>query len=103
VLHDEFNCRSRWSDASPDQCVELEFLVTDSSALEGVFKVPSLRNAATCAPYIHPGQLETLSQVLQHYNRAPQSDVGISELDPLSLTSNELRQIEAFLHALTCE
>jgi len=101
VLQDEFNCRSRWSDAAADQCVELEFLVTDSSALEGAFKVPSLRNVANRAPYMHAGQLETLSDVLQHYNRALPSAVGTSELEELKLTSAELRQLEAFLHSLT--
>jgi cytochrome c peroxidase len=103
VLQDEFNCRSRWSDAQADQCVELEFLVTDSSALEGAFKVPSLRDVANRAPYMHAGQLETLAEVLQHYNRALPSDVGTSELDALRLTSDELRQVEAFLHSLTSE
>jgi cytochrome c peroxidase len=103
VLQDEFNCRSRWSDAAADQCVELEFLVTDASALEGAFKVPSLRDVANRAPYMHAGQLQTLSEVLQHYNRALQSSVGTSELDALTLTSDELRQVEAFLHSLTSE
>src|SRR5690606_12837524 len=32
VLADEFNCRSKWSDA-PDQCAELEFLVVDAHEL----------------------------------------------------------------------
>jgi cytochrome c peroxidase len=103
VLQDEFNCRSRWSDGEADQCVELEFLVTDSSALQAAFKVPSLRNVANRAPYMHAGQLETLSDVLQHYNRARPSDLGASELEPLALTSNELRQVEAFLRSLTSE
>ena len=103
VLQDEFNCRSRWSDAAADQCVELDFLVTDSSALQGAFKVPSLRNVANRAPYMDAGQMETLSEVLQHYNRAPPSDAGMSELEALSLTSNELRELEAFLGSLTSE
>jgi cytochrome c peroxidase len=103
VLQDEFNCRSRWSDAGVDQCVELEFLVTDSNALEGAFKVPSLRDVANRAPYMHAGQLATLSDVLQHYNRALPSAVGTSELEALRLTSDELRQVEAFLHSLTSE
>jgi cytochrome c peroxidase len=103
VLQDEFNCRSRWSDAEADECVELEFLVTDSSALEGAFKVPSLRDVANRAPFMHAGQLETLADVLEHYNRALPSEVGTSELDGLRLTSSELRQVEAFLRSLTSE
>jgi cytochrome c peroxidase len=103
VLQDEFNCRSRWSDAAADQCVELEFLVTDSSTLEGAFKVPSLRNVANRAPYMHAGQLATLADVLQHYNRALPGGVGTSELEELELSPYELRQLEAFLHSLTSE
>ena len=103
VLQDEFNCRSRWSDADADQCVELEFLVTDASALQGAFKVPSLRNVANRATYMHTGLLATLSEVLQHYNLALPSDVSTSELEALRLSSNELRQVEAFLHSLTSQ
>jgi cytochrome c peroxidase len=69
VLHDEFNCRSRWSDASPEHCVELEVVVTDSATLNGAFKTPSLRDVAKRAPYMHAGQLGTLAAVLEHYNR----------------------------------
>ena len=32
VLRDEFNCRSRWSDATAAQCSELEFLKAGGSA-----------------------------------------------------------------------
>ena len=38
---------------------------------ERAYKVPSLRNVAERAPYMHAGQFATLSQVLDHYNRAP--------------------------------
>ena len=71
VLRDEFNCRSRWSDANPAQCAELEFMVTGAHTLQRAFKVPSLRNVAERAPYMHAGQLATLREVLAHYNRAP--------------------------------
>jgi cytochrome c peroxidase len=103
VLHDEFNCRSRWSDADRGQCAELEFLVIDSGTLDGAFKVPSLRNVVERAPYMHAGQLETLSDVLRHYDQARPADVGHSELVPLALNPAELRQLEAFLGALTSD
>lgn len=101
VLRDEFNCRSRWSDASPDQCAELEFLTTGAASLEGAFKVPSLRDVADRAPYMHAGQMQTLSEVLDHYNQAPPAAVGSSELVPLELTASELSQVKAFLESLT--
>lgn len=101
VLRDEFNCRSRWSDARPAQCAELEFMVTGAHTLQRAFKVPSLRNVAERAPYMHAGQLATLREVLAHYNRAPAAPAGHSELKPLRLTARELGQLEAFLRTLS--
>jgi cytochrome c peroxidase len=100
VLRDEFNCRSRWSD-DRSKCAELDFLVTGDHVLERAFKVPSLRNVAGRAPYMHSGQFNTLSEVVDHYNRAPQAPAGHSELEPLRLSTQERRQIEAFLRSLS--
>jgi cytochrome c peroxidase len=100
VLRDEFNCRSRWSDA-PGRCSELEFIVTGAHTLERAYKVPSLRNVAERAPYMNAGQFATLAEVLDHYDRAPAAPVGHSELRPLRLTARELRQLEAFLRTLS--
>jgi cytochrome c peroxidase len=102
VLRDEFNCRSRWSDAA-SKCPELEFLVTGDHVLDRAFKVPSLRNVAERAPYMHAGQFSRLSEVIDHYSRAPKSPAGRSELEPLRLSAQERRQIEAFLRSLTEE
>ena len=101
VKADEFNCRSRWSDAKPGECPELEFLAPASAAQERAFKVPSLRDVAERAPYMHAGQFATLAQVLDHYNRAPAAPAGRSELRPLGLSPAELRQLEAFLRTLS--
>jgi cytochrome c peroxidase len=100
VLTDEFNCRSRWSDA-PQTCAELDFLVTGDHTLERAYKVPSLRNVASRAPYMHAGQFATLAEVLDHYNRAPAAPAGHTELKPLRLKAAELGQLEAFLNALS--
>lgn len=101
VLADEFNCRSRWSDAKPGDCKELEFMTVNGHELERAFKVPSLRNVADRAPYMHAGQLATLAQVLAHYNRAPIAPAGHTELKPLKLNPKELAQLEAFLRSLS--
>ena len=101
VLNDEFNCRSRWSDAKPEQCTELDFIVTDAHELERAFKVPSLRNAAERAPYMHAGQLATLEDVVAHYNAAPAAPAGHTELKPLKLNATEVRQLTAFLRTLS--
>jgi cytochrome c peroxidase len=101
VLADEFNCLSPFSDATPDDCTELRFMVAEGHELERQFKAPSLRNVAKRAPYMHAGQFATLEEVLQHYNRAAAAPAGHSELEPLNLTSTELDQLVAFLSSLT--
>jgi cytochrome c peroxidase len=100
VLRDEFNCRSRWSDGR-ERCSELEFIVTGEHTLERAYKVPSLRNVAERAPFMHAGQFASLADVLDHYNRAPVAPTGHSELRPLRLNALELRQLEAFLRTLS--
>ncbi|HEX6973307.1 MAG TPA: cytochrome c peroxidase [Vicinamibacterales bacterium] len=100
VLSDEFNCRSRWSDAR-ERCSELEYMVSGDHTLDRAYKVPSLRNVAERAPYMDAGQFATLADVLDHYNRAPSAPTGHSELRPLRLKPLELRQLEAFLRTLS--
>jgi cytochrome c peroxidase len=49
---------------------------------------------------MHAGQIQTLADVLDHYNRAPAAPAGHSELAPLSMTAEELAALEAFLRTL---
>ena len=100
VLADEFNCLSVHSDAQPDQCAELNFLVVDEHQQERQYKPPSLRNVAERGPFMHAGQFATLEDVLNHYNAAPEAPAGHSELQPLNLTEKQLAQIIAFLKTL---
>jgi len=101
VKSDEFNCLSRWSDAPRWLCWSLYLLPDPSAETEQRFKVPTLRNVAERAPYMHAGQFSTLAQVLEHYNRAPAASAGHSELKPLHLTPTEIGQLEAFLRTLS--
>jgi cytochrome c peroxidase len=101
VLADKFNCLSPYSDAAPQDCAELRFLKTDGHELERQFKVPTLRNIAETAPYMHTGQFATLREVLEHYSRAPEAPAGHSELEPRNFSDKELGQLEAFLRTLS--
>jgi cytochrome c peroxidase len=100
VLQDEYNCLSVYSDARPDQCSELNFLVADGNNLIHQFKPPSLRNVAERGPYTNAGQFTTLEEVLNHYNTAPVAPIGHSELEPLHLSEKQIEQIIAFLKTL---
>jgi len=103
VLADEFNCLSPYSDAEPDECSELRFMVAEGHELTRAFKAPSLRNVTTRAPYMHAGQFTTLEAVLNHYNAAPSAPAGHTELVPLELSERQLNAIIAFLGTLNSE
>lgn len=98
---DEFNCLGRYSDADPGACAELRFAQVDAHRQTRQFKPPSLRGVADRPPYMHAGQFATLRAVLEHYNQAPASPMGYSELRPLGLSTRELAQLEAFLQSLS--
>lgn len=100
ALNDPFNCLGKFSDASKNDCAELRFTRTGDELI-GTHKTPSLRNVADTAPYMHAGQLNNLSEVLDHYNRALPSMIGHNEAKPLNLNQMETQQIEAFLHTLS--
>lgn len=72
----------------------------DSSDI-GKFKVPSLRNIPLTYPYMHDGSLQTLDQVLEHYQKGgaknPLQDPSIVAFQ---LTSIEKKQLLAFFNAL---
>lgn len=73
------------------------------------FKVPTLRNVALTAPYMHNGIFETLDEVIDFYSKGggPAFGVDVPHLDdkirPFSLTPGERDDLIAFLHALTDE
>lgn len=62
--------------------------ITARAADRGRFKVPSLRNVARTAPYMHDGRFQTLAEVLAHYAHGVQPS---PTLDPL------LRQLDGRL------
>ena len=101
ALIDPFNCFGEYSDADKKTCAELQYAKTSGEDLAGAFKVPTLRNVAETAPYMHDGRYKTLKEVIEHYNEAPESKIGHQELNPLNLTEKEMNQLVAFLRTLT--
>ena len=74
----------------------------------GEFRVPSLRNVARTAPYMHNGSLATLRDVVRHYSELDEERLhadGEQILRPLRLTDAEIDDLVAFLESLTerCE
>jgi cytochrome c peroxidase len=91
--------------------------VTKDPAHRGLFKVPTLRNIAVTAPYMHDGRFATLEEVMDHYNNgikisetlsplvyeADNASAGGGGAVGLSLSSDEVKAVIAFLHTLTDE
>jgi cytochrome c peroxidase len=70
----------------------------------GEFRVPSLRNVANTAPYMHNGSLATLRDVVQHYSELNEERLhqdGERVLKPLHLSPQEVEDLVAFLESLS--
>lgn len=100
LLEDPFNCYGEYSDADREFCTELTYMRINRTELLGAMRTPSLRNISTTAPYMHKGQIATLSEVLKHYNQAELAFVGHNEAEPIGLSRRQMRQIEQFLGTL---
>jgi cytochrome c peroxidase len=99
VQLDPFNCLGSYADASEVDCAELRFVRTGPELI-GAVRTPSLRNLEGTNPYMHKGQIATIAEVLEHYNRAPLAMIGHNEAEPLGLSGRELHQLESFLGSL---
>ncbi|MHC5011728.1 MAG: cytochrome-c peroxidase [Planctomycetota bacterium] len=84
------------------------FAVTRQFDDLGAFKTPTLRNIALTAPYMHDGSIETLRDVVVHYNNGgvteegdPVNDFLGGGIRPLNLTDEEIDALVAFMEALT--
>lgn len=90
-----------------DTFTDLGFeLVTGDTADRGKFKVPTLRNIALTAPYMHDGRFATLEEVVDHYNSgvkdSPTLDPNMkSQNGGLGLNPQQKADLVAFLKTLT--
>lgn len=83
--------------------------VTNQNQMDGVFKVPMLRNIAVTGPYMHDGRFETLEEVVEHYSTGVKNHPNLHENlrksngEPkrLNLTATEKANLVAFLNTLT--
>lgn len=84
--------------------------VSGVASQRGGFKVPSLRNVALTAPYMHSGRFATLREAVAFYTKGRGHAVPAGEKLTLhwhiwepKLTEQELDQLVAFLGTLTDE
>jgi len=72
----------------------------------GKFRVPTMRNIAVTAPYMHDGSVATLADAIEHYakgGRASLSPLKNSLVRPLSLSAADKLDLIEFLRSLTDE
>jgi cytochrome c peroxidase len=85
--------------------------LTGLASDRGRFKVPTLRNIAITAPYMHDGRFKTLDEVLDHYSDHLKESPSLSTFlrgesndkggKTLNLRPEEKRAVIAFLNLLT--
>ena len=102
--HSGFNFAGNWRDS---QGATGPASFADDGLDAGAVRVPTLRNIALTAPYMHDGRFATLDAVLDHYQRVgtlPDSVHG-GRRDPrlkrFTLETSERADLEAFLNSLT--
>lgn len=78
------------------------FMVTRNPSEIGAFRTLQIRNVGITAPYMHDGSMQTLWDVMDHYNKGgednPYLDGGI---EALALTEEEIDQLVALMFTFT--
>jgi cytochrome c peroxidase len=78
------------------------FMVTKNRSDIGAFRTSLLLNVGITPPYMHDGSMNTLWDVMDHYNKGGEPNPFLDGgMEPLALTEPEIDQVVAFLFALT--
>ena len=100
-----FNAAGPYSDDPDGGAATLMRGLTRTEDDWGTFRVPSLRNIAQTAPYMHAGQMATLADVVEHYSTLEDAVIaghhGLAVIEPLNLSAQEAEDLVAFLTSLT--
>lgn len=81
---------------------EGRFRLTGLESDRALFKVPSLRNIALTAPYMHDGSISSLEEVVVHYMTGGQDHPNKSHIiQPFELSETEQSDLISFLESLT--
>ena len=76
--------------------------LTEKEFDRGIFRVPTLRNIAVTAPYMHNGSVSSLLEVIEHYESGGKNHPGKSDLlKPFTLNNEEKADLIHFLETLT--
>jgi cytochrome c peroxidase len=76
--------------------------LTGKEVDRSLFKVPGLRNAEITFPYMHDGSIQTLDQVIRHYEKGGKANIHKSKLlTGFTLLDSERADLINFLKSLT--
>jgi cytochrome c peroxidase len=104
LLTESFSANGVWSDAPQGEKAQALSLLQLTTDKVGQFKVPSLREVAQSAPYMHGGHFEDLDAVITHYVELDETPtLGHTEevLQPLDWGDQEKSDLRAFLESLS--
>jgi cytochrome c peroxidase len=111
MLDWKFNAAGPYSDARTGQDANRlgsvrSTLAEKSAEMEGAYKTPTLRNVTLTAPYMHTGELATLDDVIEFYNKGGDEDgsfVGTrtDTIKPLDLDDKEKEALKKLLESMT--
>tara|TARA_R110002095_G_scaffold39808_1_gene36651 strand:- start:594 stop:1859 length:1266 start_codon:yes stop_codon:yes gene_type:complete len=74
--------------------------VTKVEKDKGAFKTPTIRNVEFSAPYMHDGSLNTLEEVVEHYNKGGIPNPYLSDkVKKLNLSDQDKQDLVAFMKA----
>jgi cytochrome c peroxidase len=78
------------------------FLVSKNYSDIGAFRTPQIRNTGITGPYMHDGSMQTLWDVMDHYNKGGETNLYLDGgIEPLALSESEIDDVVAFLFTLT--
>ncbi len=104
VQANRYNLLGAWSDDAARSTAISTRLVRPEHRNFGEFKVPSLRNVADTAPYMHNGSLKSLLDVVRHYSDIDEERLhadGERILKRIGLSQGESADLVAFLKSLS--
>ncbi len=99
-----YNLLGPFSDDTERRTADTTRFVAQEHRNFGEFRVPSLRDVARTAPYMHNGSLASLRDVVRYYSELDEDRLhadGERILRPLGLSEAEVDDLVAFLESLS--
>ena len=104
LLDSRFNLLGKYNDDKTGASAERTRKLAAGTGNFGEFKVPSLRNLILSAPYGRDGQIDSLAEVVRHYNGLDPVAMHARDgraANPIQLSEQEQTDLVVFLESLS--